>query len=93
MQVAIAGSSSTPKPETELQSCFACYPNQHLAEGMTGCNIEESGGTLGEWKCSVNDGIQLSLLEEFHDEGQILLLGLAARERIFLVPSDIIGPK
>lgn len=62
MQVANMDFSNTPNPETEFRSGFPCYPNQHLAQGMTGCKIEEGGGALGEWECPINDGIQLSLL-------------------------------
>ena len=80
------------KSQTEFGS-GSSYPNQHLAQGMTGCNILEGSGALGEWKCPVNDGIQPSLLQKFHDESRSLALGFAARERIFRLPSDIIGPK
>ena len=62
VQVASMGFSNRPDPETEFGSGFPCYPNQHFAQGMTGCDVEEGGGALGEWECPINDRIQLSLL-------------------------------
>jgi hypothetical protein len=62
IQVVAASPSNTPNLETEFRSGFPWYPNQHLAQGMTGCKIKEGGSALGEWECPINDGIQLSLL-------------------------------
>lgn len=87
MQVAKMDSSNRPSPETEFRSGFPCYPNQHLAQGMTGCDVEEGGGALGEWEGPVNDGAQLSLLEKSHNERQIFCVGFC-RRRTHLPPTQ-----